>query len=267
MTQIEIVVPDLTNNEQDPNHKRKFYKYILLNHTSCKCGELEERKLYNTSSNNLVSESYFLEKYRQNAKNLQSHRDFCTKTQTRYKLTENHLLAKSSFKYLRYKQCLPFCAVRTSQLGRVYISFGNGETRLDALEDDLTCEAYDNTVSGEGPFCGSGNPFVQMQELQKEVVSIYNDEFTTPSSRYPYFIEVYRCVETDSILALNYNSSCYPVQKTMTEIEIVVPDLTNNKRDSSRKRKFYKYMVLNHTSCKCGRLDERNLYNTSSNNL
>ena len=100
------------------------------------------------------------------------------------------------------------------------------------------------------------------------MVSIYNDNFTTPESRYPYFIEVYRCVKVE---LSKYFSSCktdkYPVQANMTRIEIVVPDLTNNERDPSKTNKFYKYIVFNHTSCKCGSLSERKLYNTSSNNL
>lgn len=101
------------------------------------------------------------------------------------------------------------------------------------------------------------------------MVSIYNDNFTTPNSRYPYFIEVYRCVKIDNeeIAYISCALDVYPVPITMSKIEVVVPDLTNNGRDPSYKKKFYKYIVYNHTSCKCGRLHERKLYNTSSDNL
>ena len=87
------------------------------------------------------------------------------------------------------------------------------------------------------------------------MISIYNDNFTTPESRVPYFIKVYRCVEADP----NCGSNKYPVPSNKTEIEIVVPDLTNSYRDLIKK-KFYKYVVYNHTSCKCGKLKERKLY-------
>ena len=79
---------------------------------------------------------------------------------------------------------------------------------------------------------------------KREVVSIYNEKFTTPENRHPYFIEVYRCVAID-----NYDDveTCggakYPIQDTWKNITIVVPDRS--------EKKFYKYVVYNHTSCKC----------------
>ena len=86
------------------------------------------------------------------------------------------------------------------------------------------------------------------------MISIYNDEFSTPKSRLPYFIEVYRCVEADH--RCNSNNS-YPVPSNKIEIKIVVPDLTNNGRDSKNKpTKFYKYVVYNHTACECGKFEE-----------
>ncbi len=86
------------------------------------------------------------------------------------------------------------------------------------------------------------------------MVSIYNDNFTTPKSRIYYFIEVHRCVLTD---ADNYcDAALYPIANDTKSIEIVVPDLTNKGRDPA-KQKFYRYVVYNHTSCKCGSLDER----------
>ena len=72
------------------------------------------------------------------------------------------------------------------------------------------------------------------------MVSIYNDDFTTPPSRPQYFIEVYRCVEAD--FGECYSGPFeYPVPKNVGKIEIVVPDITN--KDSSNKKKFYKYVV------------------------
>jgi hypothetical protein len=102
-------------------------------------------------------------------------------------------------------------------------------------------------------------------EPQREVISIYNDDFTTPPSRPQYFIEVYRCVKLDFG---ECGSSAYPVPKTTNEIEIVVPDITNKDRDSSYKKKFYKYVVHNHTTCQCGNFKYRNgtLYKTITNN-
>ena len=102
-------------------------------------------------------------------------------------------------------------------------------------------------------------------EPQREVISIYNDDFTTPPSRPQYFIEVYRCVKLDFG---ECGSSAYPVPKTTNEIEIVVPDITNKDRDSSYKNKFYKYVVHNHTTCQCGNFKYRNstLYKTITNN-
>ena len=88
--------------------------------------------------------------------------------------------------------------------------------------------------------------------LRREVISIYNENFTTPKDRDPYFIEVYRCVTVDE----KDQAKCgdeYPVPHTWTNITIVVPDLGNN-------LKFYKYVIYNHTSCKCdGTEKERKL--------
>ena len=85
------------------------------------------------------------------------------------------------------------------------------------------------------------------------MVSIYNNDFTTPESKVPYFIEVNRCVKADYKCPSDLNG--YPVPSKKTEIEIVVPDLTNNYRGGPKT--FYKYVVYNHTSCKCGTLKER----------
>ena len=57
----------------------------------------------------------------------------------------------------------------------------------------------------------------------------------------------------------------YPVQSSKTEIEIVVPDLTNSYRDPFKKT-FYKYVVYSHSSCKCGKLKERKLYQKIQDN-
>jgi hypothetical protein len=102
---------------------------------------------------------------------------------------------------------------------------------------------------------------------QREVVSIYNDDFTTPPSRPQYFIEVYRCVKVGFGECSSSGPSAYPVPNTMAEIEIVVPDITNKDRDTSSKT-FYKYVVYNHTSCTCGNLEDRKkkLYKNITNN-
>ncbi|CAB4022767.1 Hypothetical predicted protein [Paramuricea clavata] len=102
---------------------------------------------------------------------------------------------------------------------------------------------------------------------EKEVVSIYNDDFTTPPSRPPYFIEVYRCVKVELGGCFN-GPNAYPVPKKVEEIEILVPDITNKVRDPSSKKNFYKYVVYNHTACTCGRLEyrTRKLYKTITNN-
>ena len=91
---------------------------------------------------------------------------------------------------------------------------------------------------------------------KREVVSIYNENFTTPQFRSPYFIEVYRCVElaTDDDVS-KCGSDNYPVPHTWTEIEIMVPDVNNEE--------FYKYIIYNHTLCKCGGIadTERKFWN------
>jgi hypothetical protein len=100
------------------------------------------------------------------------------------------------------------------------------------------------------------------------VVSIYNDDFTTPPSRPQYFIEVYRCVKVGFGECPSIGRYVYPVPNKIEEIEIVVPDITNKDRDPSSKKKFYKYVVYNHTSCKCGKLEDRKkkLYKKITNN-
>ena len=50
----------------------------------------------------------------------------------------------------------------------------------------------------------------------------------------------------------------------MEEIEIVVPDLTNKHRDPNNGNKFYKYVVYNHTSCQCGKLENRDIKTTNN---
>ena len=81
---------------------------------------------------------------------------------------------------------------------------------------------------------------------KREVISIYNENFTTPQFRSPYFIEVYRCVALATIDdEFECGSDNYPVPHNWTEIEIVVPDLSN-------EEKFYKFIIYNHTSCTCG---------------
>ena len=82
-------------------------------------------------------------------------------------------------------------------------------------------------------------------EPEREVISLYNENFTTPKDRDPYFVEVYRCVKVD---IYKDHQACggdkYPVPNTWTEMQVVVPDLAN-------KTRFYKYVIYNHTSCKC----------------
>ena len=83
------------------------------------------------------------------------------------------------------------------------------------------------------------------------MVSIYNDDFTTPKSRMPYFIEVRRCVNGTGC-SRELNTYPVPVLAKMKEIVIVVPD------SAPDKQKWYKYVVYDHTSCRCGELKERN---------
>jgi hypothetical protein len=99
------------------------------------------------------------------------------------------------------------------------------------------------------------------------VISIYHDDFVTSPSRPLYFIEIYRCVKLE-MGDCHSGQHGYPIPKTTEEIEIVVPDITNKNRDPSRKKKFYKYVVYNHTSCTCGTLTyrESTLYKTITNN-
>ena len=82
---------------------------------------------------------------------------------------------------------------------------------------------------------------------KREVISIYNENFTTPQFRSPYFIEVYLCI---ALATIDDESVCgsdnYLVPHNWTEIEIVVPDVNNE------VTKFYQYIIYNHTSCKCG---------------
>ncbi len=106
---------------------------------------------------------------------------------------------------------------------------------------------------------------------QREVVSIYNDDFTTPADRKPYFISVTRCVKVeqgdtdDGKCSAGNPNLMYPVQGSHTRIEILVPDIRNDNRYYNPK-KFYKYVVYNHTSCICGKLKDRKLYGNITNN-
>ncbi|XP_028416383.1 uncharacterized protein LOC114540392 [Dendronephthya gigantea] len=149
MSKIEIVVPDVANDERDPDTKKKFYKYIVFNHTSCTCGELRERKLYNTSSNNLVSESYFMMNYQKNPKNVRSTSDYCKKAQIRYKLHAHHFMALPPYKYFVYKQCLPGCVVKKSEQRFINTVLVHAVSQIVRLKNDVKCEEYDNKKSKE----------------------------------------------------------------------------------------------------------------------
>ena len=46
--EIQIVVPDIRNKDRDPNNKKKFYKYLVYNQTTCKCGHYGKTKRYKT---------------------------------------------------------------------------------------------------------------------------------------------------------------------------------------------------------------------------
>ncbi|XP_046841523.1 uncharacterized protein LOC124435564 [Xenia sp. Carnegie-2017] len=85
------------------------------------------------------------------------------------------------------------------------------------------------------------NATIDETVLEQEVVSIYNENFTDiPKDREPYYVKVQRCImEKDKIPTCPL---CWPQPMTLTEVEIVVPDLKNY-------TKFYKYVVYNHTSC------------------
>ena len=81
----------------------------------------------------------------------------------------------------------------------------------------------------------------------EEVVSIYDSNFGTPDSRMPYFVKTQRCVAVEKGKPVDVGGlwvSCWSVPKEYEEMEIVVPDINDPK-------KFYKYIVYNHTSCEC----------------
>ena len=78
-------------------------------------------------------------------------------------------------------------------------------------------------------------------------MSIYNENFTTPESREPYFIKVHRCIKA----CWTGRSIDMPIALTQTEIEIVVADINN-------QTKFYKYVVYNHTRCGCHNVTQIN---------
>ncbi len=72
-------------------------------------------------------------------------------------------------------------------------------------------------------------------------MSIYGENFETPPSREPYFIKVHRCITNCMAVWMER----WPMPSSQEKIEIVVPDINDRK-------KFYKHVVYNHTSCKCG---------------
>ena len=222
--------------------------------------------------------------------NLFSQCNYCDSPQPRYKLHPNHSEAYPGDKYLKFKQCLPGCVTNSREFNKT-IELQNGNSSLVNVTNDISCLPFDpspaNNVIKPTNFKGKilnfyirwKNSLVNLLMIiliiawsalilqvrskpqlyffldpQKEVVSIYNNDFTTPESKVPYFIEVYRCVVADH--TCSSDKKPYPVPSKKTEIEIVVPDLTNRYRDPLKK-KFYKYVVYNHTSCKCGTSKER----------
>ena len=99
--------------------------------------------------------------------------------------------------------------------------------------------------------CLSPTLFCPVLGPEREVISVYNEDFTTPCNRTPYFIEVYRCVKDNgSRCSENQTVEDFIVPNETENITIVVPDTGN-------KTEFYSYVIYNHTSCKCGTMDKR----------
>ncbi|CAB4019963.1 Hypothetical predicted protein [Paramuricea clavata] len=146
--EIEIVVPDITNKDRDPNNEKKFYKYVVYNHTSCKCGNLTNRnkKLYKTTTDNEVflatTEVYFNASYANNPVNLIRQCNVCNSPQPRYNLIHEHVEALPQYKYLAYEQCLPGCVVVEKDATLKNIQFTSGDG-LKIVTNDISCKAYD----------------------------------------------------------------------------------------------------------------------------
>ena len=234
----------------------------------------------------------FERKSKNNPLNLFSQCNYCDNPQPRYKLHPSHSAAFPNYTYLPYEQCLPGC-VANQRTRNITTYLQSESSYFVEVTNDISCAAFDpspaNNVSKpanvKGIFLYQMNKFsskplddyfdyctvsvnnfciitsavlqahskpqlypFSVLGLRREVVSIYNNNFTTPESRIPYFIEVHRCVwAADLICGTGY----YPMPSRKTEIEIVVPDLTNNYRGGPEV--FYKNVVYNHTSCKCGK--------------
>ncbi|CAB3980131.1 Hypothetical predicted protein [Paramuricea clavata] len=141
--EIEIVVPDITNS-------KKFYKHVVYNHTSCKCGKLEERtkKLYKTITNNEVRETYFKANYKKNPVNLMRVCNVCNSAQPRHQLNPYHAEVTPPFKYLAYKQCLPGSVAIEKNTSKVQITLTSNNEKSVTLINDISCKAYDGENAG-----------------------------------------------------------------------------------------------------------------------
>ncbi|CAB4013038.1 Hypothetical predicted protein [Paramuricea clavata] len=151
--EIEIVVPDITNNDRDSSDEKKFYKYVVYNHTSCKCGTAKDRKskLYKTITDDEVPEVYFNAKYTKNPVNLMRVCDVCNSTQPRYSLAPEHENAVPQCKYLAYQQCLPGCVVVKHSRSEVVITYTYAGKFLN-VTNDISCKAYDGeNAEGQQP--------------------------------------------------------------------------------------------------------------------
>ncbi|CAB4030912.1 Hypothetical predicted protein, partial [Paramuricea clavata] len=143
--EIEILVPDITNKVRDPSSKKNFYKYVVYNHTDCKCGNLKyrTRKLYKIITNNKVSEAYFKAGYSNNPVNLVRVCDVCNIPQPRYLLTPRHAIVTPPFKYLGYQLCLPGCIAVKQSISNVEVMWTIGKLKFIPLMNDIFCKAYD----------------------------------------------------------------------------------------------------------------------------
>ncbi|CAB4010488.1 Hypothetical predicted protein, partial [Paramuricea clavata] len=141
--EIEIVVPDITN--KDSSSKKKFYKYVVYNHTSCTCGTLKYREstLYKTITNNEVSEADYKVKFSNNPVNLIRACNVCNSAQPRYKLHPKHATAVSRFIYMEYQQCLPGCVVVRNKTSNKQTFMVFGSPFSVPLTSDILCKAYD----------------------------------------------------------------------------------------------------------------------------
>ncbi|XP_046861640.1 uncharacterized protein LOC124454931 [Xenia sp. Carnegie-2017] len=136
--EIKIVVPDLQN-------QTKFYKYIVYNHTSCRCQTQNPKDnfdLHKNMSSHEITKNEFLSEVSKNPFNLRScERSYCNKLHPRFHVHSKRMEVTSDKLFIQFYQCLPGCNEQIDELS-IPTFLSSGQTINEAIRNSTSCSPY-----------------------------------------------------------------------------------------------------------------------------